>query len=215
MLKYLKKCFGPPRSTVDLNRRSPPERDHRSPPVDRYRPLSLSDLAAGMQVREQDLIDSGLSATDLQPDMVRILAGTSAAEGNPHHMQQIVHWRAELARTTAAPTAYPRISGTHSDIQSRGGPKRPWPQSDHDDPGTNRRRPKYRDQDPGQSAGYSTAVAANTEVTQAALEHLMDIPLFGQMEEAAARKDTTEMYHLMAPPPRHQHGGQCSSIERL
>ena len=141
--------LGPPRSTVDLNRRSPPERDHRSPPVDRYRPLSLSDLAAGMQVREQDLIDSGLSATDLQPDMVRILAGTSAAEGTPNHQSQMIHWRAELARASAASTAYPRIRGTHAEMQSRGGPKRPWQQFDHDEPGTSRRRTRHRDQDPG------------------------------------------------------------------
>ena len=67
-----------------------------------------------MQVPEQDLIDSGLSAADLQPDMVRILEGTSAADGNPHHRQQIVHWRAELARAKAAPAAYPRISGTQA-----------------------------------------------------------------------------------------------------
>ena len=200
--------LAPPRSTVDLYSRSPPERDQRPPPVDRYELLNLSDLAAGMQVPETDLIDSGFSAAELQPDMVRILAGTSAAEGNPHHRQQLVHWRAELARANAASAAHPQISEAHADLQSRGGPKRPGPPLDHDDPGTDRRRLKYRDQDLGQSAGYSTAVAANTEVTQAALEHLMDIPLFVQMEDAAARKDTMELYHLMAPPPRHQHGGQ-------
>ena len=140
--------------------------------------------------------------------MVRILAGTSAAEGTPNHQSQMIHWRAELARASAASTAYPRIRGTHAEMQSGGGPKRPWQQADHDEPGTSRRRTRHRDQEPGQSARYSTAVAANTEVTQATLEHLMKIPLFRQLEDAAARKDTTEMYHLMAPPPSHQHGGQ-------
>ena len=36
----------------------------------------------------------------------------------------------------------------------------------------------------------------------------MDIPLFRQLETAAANKDTTEMYHLVAPPPAHQDGGR-------
>ena len=89
-----------------------------------------------MQVDERDLIDSG----DLQPGMIRILAGTSAAAGTPNHNSQIIHWRAELVRAAAASAAYQQLGEARAEEQSGRGHKRPRQRSDHDWPGTGRRR---------------------------------------------------------------------------
>ena len=165
--------------------------------------LSPEAFESELNCSIRDLVRSWTTYTEMQPEMIAMLAGTPAAFGFKFHRAQLTRWGnafkdAELqaARDEARTRpAHPR-DGAAGNRAAERAPRA----SDHNG--------EAHQVSPSGSVGYTEAVASNKEVTPAHLTRLMTNPLYQHMETTVADKNVEDMARLLQSPHPNEDAGR-------